>query len=131
MSADILLGDDGASLNTTLTQREREYLQAVLAPLPAVRYVRKCTVSAAKERLLIDFRDSNVPLTFPPFRTGALYAGMRTDHLYRPQDLGLSLPPRGRCTIRAGSSTVKGVLEKGLCRKQEKISARRRGREIL
>ena len=77
MSADILSGENGASLNTTLTQREREYLQAVLAPLPAVRYVRKCTVSAAKERLLVDFRDSNVPLTFPPFRHSAQERCMR------------------------------------------------------
>lgn len=129
MSADILSGENGASLNTTLTQREREYLQAVLAPLPAVRYVRKCTVSAAKERLLVDFRDSNVPLTFPPFRTGALYAGMRAHHLYRPQDLGLSLPPRGRCTVWAGSAAVGTGLEKGPCQKEGKTSARRRGKE--
>lgn len=78
-----------------LDEKEKEYLSAVIKPFKKkkqVKYIRKCRkFSGPKEYISIAYVDStgdNV-LNFPDFKANKMYQGMKSDKLYKLEELGL------------------------------------------
>lgn len=72
-----------------LTDKEKDYLSAVIKPFrDRVEYIEKrCFVSGA-EYILISLQN-NKTLSFPTFKTGTMYKGMKSRKEYTLEELGL------------------------------------------
>lgn len=74
-----------------LDDKEREYLTAVLKPLPHVNYVRVSkSLMAGREFLEIVF-DNDEKLKFPSFISGTMYKKMYVGKRYTLEELGINL----------------------------------------
>lgn len=76
-----------------LDAKEKEYLSAIIKPFKKqVKYIRKCRkFSGPKEFISIAYVDStgNNVLNFPDFKANKMYQGMKSDKLYKLEELGL------------------------------------------
>lgn len=79
-----------------LTEKERKYLNGVIAPFKdSVIYIKKVGL-AGYEHICIyikspDLNEFNLPvvMTFPSFETGKMYKGMELSKKYNLEELGL------------------------------------------
>ncbi|MST81546.1 hypothetical protein [Bilifractor porci] len=74
-----------------LDDKEREYLTAVLKPLPKVKTIKKVeTPMINSEYLMVIFRNREI-MSFPFFKLHAMYRGMEVGREYTLKELGLKL----------------------------------------
>ena len=74
-----------------LDDAEREYLTAVLKPLPKAKSIRKAiSPFGVFQYLVVSFNESET-MSFPYFEPGTMYKGMECCKLYTPEELGLDL----------------------------------------
>lgn len=74
-----------------LNDTEREYLTAVLEPLPKVRNIYKVKdPSVIKEFLMVTFYNGET-MPFPYFKPRTMYKGMEIAKKYTPEELELKL----------------------------------------
>lgn len=74
-----------------LSNKEREYLSAVIKPLrDKVDYVKKYSFDGGeKESIGISFKNDNGYFSFPVFKRGTMYVGMYPYRKYTLEELGL------------------------------------------
>jgi hypothetical protein len=74
-----------------LNDKEREYLTAVLKPLPTAKTIRKAiSPLGVYQYLVVDFNESEF-MSFPYFEPDTMYKGMECCKLYTPEELGIKL----------------------------------------
>lgn len=72
-----------------LTDKEKAYLSAVIKPFrKRVEYIEKRCFVSGTEYILISLQN-NKTLSFPTFKTGTMYKGMKSRKEYTLEDLGL------------------------------------------
>ena len=74
-----------------LTPKEREYLKLVFKPFANdIRYVRKLSTGYSEFIEVYVWQDGNrIPMSFPDFKKGALYKGMKPETKYTLKELGI------------------------------------------
>lgn len=74
-----------------LDEDEREYLTAVLKPLPKAKSILKAiSPLGVYQYLVVNFNESEF-MSFPYFETDTMYKGMECCKLYTPEELGIKL----------------------------------------
>lgn len=72
-----------------LTDKEKAYLSAVIKPFrDRVEYIEKRCFVSGTEYILISLQN-NKTLSFPTFKTGTMYKGMKSRKEYTLEELGL------------------------------------------
>lgn len=72
-----------------LTDKEKAYLSAVIKPFrKRVEYIEKRCFVSGTEYILISLQN-NKTLSFPTFKTGTMYKGMKSRKEYTLEELGL------------------------------------------
>lgn len=72
-----------------LTDKEKAYLTAVIKPFrDRVEYIEKRCFVSGTEYILISLQN-NKTLSFPTFKTGTMYKGMKSRKEYTLEELGL------------------------------------------
>lgn len=72
-----------------LTDKEKAYLSAVIKPFrDRVEYIEKRCFVSGTEYILISLQN-NKTLSFPTFKTGTMYKGMKSRKKYTLEELGL------------------------------------------
>ena len=72
-----------------LTEKEKAYLSAVIKPFrDRVEYIEKRCFVSGTEYILISLQN-NKTLSFPTFKTGTMYKGMKSRKEYTLEELGL------------------------------------------
>lgn len=69
---------------------ERKYLSAVISPFRGrIGYIAKVCVDEDDAFIYIHFNDGSDDMDFPNFRGRDLYKGMKAEHVYTLEELGL------------------------------------------
>lgn len=72
-----------------LTDKEKAYLSAVIKPFrDRIEYIEKRCFVSGTEYILISLQN-NKTLSFPTFKTGTMYKGMKSRKEYTLEELGL------------------------------------------
>lgn len=72
-----------------LTDKEKAYLSAVIKPFrKRIEYIEKRCFVSGTEYILISLQN-NKTLSFPTFKTGTMYKGMKSRKEYTLEELGL------------------------------------------
>ena len=74
---------------TILTEKEKAYLSSVIKPFrKRIEYIEKRCFVSGTEYILISLQN-NKTLSFPTFKTGTMYKGMKSRKEYTLEELGL------------------------------------------